>query len=155
MPRISLNLTQFQKEVPNLSKRLVEKVISDAKVQLTKVLFESVVQTTPVLTGQARNNWNIGVGAKPEGSVLGGTGVEVTGEGPTPEERVKINQATKDIRSQSLREKVWITNRLGYVKELDEGSSTKAPSGIRAVAVERALSAKLKGVGSMRDNESE
>jgi len=160
---ININVDQLRSRFPNDFQRLVGKVIVDVQVKLLRKIYKEVVETTPVLTGQARNNWDIGVGDKPVGTILGPTDVQDTGTGTTmtPSEREKVRQAVEELRKEAPGQKVWITNRLDYVQGLDEGSSTKAPHGIRALAVLTALEAtltpgarkKLEGLVSNSDEE--
>lgn len=140
-------------ELKKYGQSLVSKAVIDLEAQLVKVVYEAVVETTPVLSGQARNNWRIGVGVMPEGIHPGGTGIEVTGTPMTGEEASRASAAGKELRGTGKPQKVWVTNNLSYVPGLDEGDSTKAPLGIRAIAVDRALSVGLKGIQGDQDSE--
>lgn len=145
--KIKLDLSDLS-ALPQFVDGMVSRAIIDAQAEITKLLQAGLVETTPVLTGQARNNWEVGVGSKPNNVIIGGTEIGVTGSPATSTEMQKARDAIKVLRSQPVGQTVYFTNRLNYVAGLDVGDSTKAPQGIRAVAIDRALSRSLKDVQS-------
>lgn len=151
--RVTLSLAQFQRQFPGMAVQVAERAIVDLQCRLVEKVYEAVVETTPVLTGKARHNWQMGINSKPTEKHEGVAGVDVTGAPMTSDERSRVRAITKRLREMKAGQKVWITNRQNYVIGLDLGDSTKAPHGIRAVAVDRALSANLKGVRSSSGDE--
>ncbi len=91
-------------------------------------IFRGVVQKTPVDTGWAQNNWNISVGSvdltvtpKPEGSGSPG-GFDAL-------------RKMEDVDIDRVGEIVYISNNLGYITYLEQGSSDRAPNGMVRVTV--------------------
>ena len=155
--RINMNVDRLRQQFPAMAQRLIQKAVVDLQAKLVRTIYKEVVELTPVLTGQARNNWDLNLNDKPYGIVPGPTDVDATGTSITPAEREKVKQLVSELRAMPAGQKVWITNNVPYVHGLDVGDSTKAPNGIRAIAVDRALNQKLKlkGVRSEQDGEVE
>lgn len=126
-----------------LEKKLVETVVIEKQGIIAGAVFEQLVEVTPVLTGKARNNWNPSIGER-DASEHPTAGVSRTGASMTSGERGKIELVKQQLRRKPLGQIVYLTNGLVYVVFLDEGSSKKAPAGIRLVAVQQAIS-KLRG----------
>lgn len=109
-----------------------EALTSEINTDIRKIAFKilrNVVVATPVDTGRARGNWQIGVDrAKSEvltvddksGSVSIGKGVSVL-------------RGVGDFKS------IWITNNLPYIGKLNDGSSEQAPKKFVETSIVRAL----------------
>lgn len=80
-------------------------------------LYSSLVDQSPVDTGQFSSNWQLGVGAPNT------TTTEATTVPPL---------ILPDIR---LGATYYLTNSLPYAKKLDQGSSQQAPAGVVAVTI--------------------
>ncbi len=115
----------------------IEKWSNDMGIEVNLVIkklafdmFSDIVQATPVLTGRAKNNWNISVGSVDESIT------EEGGDSATIEsnQKSKAKEALAEITTfpPTL---IVISNSLPYITELNEGSSTQAPAGF----VERAI----------------
>ena len=97
-------------------------------------VFSDIVQSTPVLTGRAKNNWNISVGSVDRSTTKeGGNSASVESN-----QKSKAAIALAQIRTFPFGV-IWISNSLPYITELNEGSSNKAP----AQFVERAIANNL------------
>jgi len=79
--------------------------------------YARVTVKTPVDTGRARGNWNVGAG-RPDLSTT------KTGESPPPSLKKGDGEAA-----------IYITNNLDYVFELENGSSKQSPEGMVAVSM--------------------
>lgn len=105
-------------------------------------IAQALITGTPVLTGRARANWQIGIGSAPSGTV----GPEVpTGPGSTKAKLAQqanasavtataISTAQGAIAS-GKGEPIHITNNLPYIIPLNDGHSKLAPAGFIELAV--------------------
>jgi len=105
----SLDIASFAKETGLELELVTRKIALDA--------YTRVTIKTPVDTGRARANWNIGAGS-PD------LGVTEDTSKPSP------NLAKGDGD-----DAIFITNNLEYVHELENGSSKKAPDGMVAITM--------------------
>lgn len=88
-------------------------------------LFAKVVLRTPVLTGRARANWLASLG-RPGSSVLSATDKAGTGV---------IAKAAAKVKRSKLGQSIFFVNNLGYIKDLEDGTSKKSPEGMVKVTV--------------------
>lgn len=94
-----------------------------------------LVTKTPVDTGRARGNWQVGTKV----AAPGGTGdTDKSGTG-------SIAKAASILQSLNVGETVYITNGLPYIKALEDGHSTQAPQGMVKTTVAE-LKAFSKGI---------
>ncbi len=89
---------------------------------------DRVTEKTPVDTGRARGNWNMGAG-KIDRSV---------DEGATQAQQPSLQKGEGE-------KPIYITNNLPYINALEKGSSAQAPSGMVAVTMSE-LEAGIKNV---------
>jgi len=112
--------------MPLKGKNQLVQRLRDKSDQLCRALMLEahgrLIRKTPVRTGRARNNWNVGIGA---------VDLSTTDKGSYPKGGGEAMQAgiTK-IGSFKAGDVGFITNALPYVKPLEEGSSTQAPKGM-------------------------
>ena len=80
-------------------------------------LYSDIVQATPVDTGRAKANWNIGFGAI----------------------NTRVTKSTRfqliNLPKGSGKRAIYITNHLPYINRLENGSSKQAPSGMVALSM--------------------
>lgn len=110
-------------------KRFADKVKGREKAFLHKLLIEidtGVVLMTPVDTGRARSNWNIGV-----------NNVDLTERETEDNAQSVIERAKKIIRQVVVGDVIYISNNVKYIKFLEDGSSEQAPSGMVALTLQR------------------
>ena len=99
-------------------------------------VLKGIVAGTPVKTGKARSNWNVGIGA-PDYSIRPSEGA--TGAATIQRGQVVINAANP---GQALH----ISNGLPYIARLNSGWSKQAPTGY----IERAVAAARAAIKSIR-----
>jgi len=113
-------------------KKFSEKVDEDLNTLFNKIvfiLFRNIIAYTPVKTGRARANWNIGIGTEDLSTVefSGGDNADSAAL------NFAFNKASKDFE---IGEVIYLTNNLAYIKPLEEGWSDQAPNGMIARAME-------------------
>lgn len=135
---MSLSLPEFE-NVMNLSKKFVDEVVKDVQVNVTGMVYEAVLETTPVLTGKARRNWNLSIQTADVTTVEDVAGVSSTGVPMTGAEKERMRALASALRNLPMGQKVFVANGLPYVPGLDAGTSAKAPYGIREIAITRVL----------------
>lgn len=105
----------------------IPEVANNVKIAVSQEFLTEVIPNTPVDTGQARSNWNVGIGG-PDYSTR-----------PT-EGRSGSNALQRGVRkakSAKNGQGIHISNGLPYINRLNNGWSKQAPAGF----VERAYSA--------------
>ena len=90
-------------------------------------LFGAIIQSTPVLTGRARANWQLS-GSKPA------TGTVTTNDSTGT---VTTNKITTGIASALDWSQFTLTNNLPYIVKLEYGYSEQAPTGMVRTNVAR------------------
>ena len=105
--------------------RQVETGASDAVKSAALVINQVVILETPVLTGHARANWQIGLVTP------------VTKEIDATDESGAATIARNNtlIRARAKRVDIILSNNVPYINELNEGSSSQAPAGFVQLAV--------------------
>lgn len=115
---------------------------------------QSLVLATPVDTGRARSNWQVAVGAAPQGEVTTFTspvvnkrtkageatlsaGVAANGAAATEFALTAALEATKNFQGGVI----YITNNLPYIIPLNDGHSTQAPKGFVQTAILNGIAA--------------
>jgi hypothetical protein len=114
----------------------VEARTTEIKKQVARAVLTNVVTATPIRTGRARYNWNVGLGAPNHDtdiesfSSFGRTGDWL---GKMATSRVAILRATQ-------KDAVYISNALPYIQQLNQGYSPQAPVDyVRIAAISGAL----------------
>lgn len=106
--------------------------------QTAQTVDENVVRGTPVDTGRARSNWVVTKNA-PFGGVIPpyspGTklGISETGNAAGAIGQGSLVIATFRLLKDTT---IYITNNIGYVRKLNDGSSTQAPAGFIEAAIQ-------------------
>lgn len=136
------DLDSFSKRIRILGKRVEEN--SDALVRKVAVAIDTtVVLATPVDTGRARSNWQVGIGAAPTGTL------DSYGAGSSA--NVAIANGKRVIQQYNERHAgkyIHITNNLPYIVPLNNGHSAQAPAGYVEKAVVVGV-ATVQGAGSL------
>jgi len=129
--------------MPLKGKESLKKRLHDRSDKLVRgVALEAhgrIIRRTPVDTGRARGNWNIGVNAI-DRSVDGETKDSSRKKGGKTKRRAS-GAAQKSIQGGQGKilgdfqagDRLFITNALPYVPDLEKGSSKQAPQGMVAV----------------------
>lgn len=114
--KFQLDLDKFSKKVDIDFATLYKKVAFD--------LLTGVVMKTPVLTGRARNSWNIALDSINED-------VAPDGQQPLDDPSAKV----ASINFNKPFGTIFISNNLPYIGELENGSSKQAPQGMLQVTI--------------------
>jgi len=127
------NQREFELDIKRISEKLDVDAVTVAR-KLTFDVFRGIVLKTPVDTGRARASWNIGVG-RPDDTVSGGTGGS---KGDSVSQGIAQSKGSKGVsKVRNLRQQIFITNALPYIKALEEGhSAAQAPEGMVRVTLE-------------------
>lgn len=117
-----------------LTERVVRKITLDVTANL--------IETTPVDTGWARANWVPSIGLprlgaatdKPDPSIVPG--------------QVAVQQAgVFGVAAYRLKQgKVFISNNVPYIIDLNEGTSRQAPAGFVQAAIRKAVTSDIRGL---------
>lgn len=84
------------------------------------IVFSSVIKRTPVKTGLARSNWQIGINIQP-------TGIQSIGPA--------IGTSFDRIDMANAGDKLYMVNNLPYIQALEHGHSKQAPAGMVKVSI--------------------
>lgn len=118
-----------EKKFKSLSTRVLERIERNIK-GVALGIHENLVETTPVDTGWAKNNW------------LPKVGGQITEPAGSPES-VDTNAATSGLNEiagwKSGKGPINITNNVPYIGRLNQGSSDQAPEGFVEKAVQKAV----------------
>lgn len=130
------DLKRFARNIAIKGDQFVEK--TDALIRRVALAVDTaVVLATPVDTGRARANWQVGLGRAPSGTLAAPGSA---GEGTSN----ALNAAQAAIASYHGGVDIHISNNLPYIEALNNGHSSQAPSGY----VERAIVAGIDAVGA-------
>ena len=102
------------------------------------VATQTLVTNTPVDTGRARSNWQVGIDNSVAGAreaVAPGKGLGI-GEGANAGDAIAA--AEQVISTRKSPQSIHITNNLSYIRKLNEGHSAQAPAGFVQRAVQLA-----------------
>lgn len=137
------NPDRFADRITLMGRNIPEKVRL-IKIAAVAAIDQVVVLATPVDTGRARANWQVGLNAPKRGALL-----ENFDKGGSS----TISRNRTAARGTRAGETVYISNNLPYINRLNEGYSAQAPAnfvliGIRA-GVQQVKSA-IRTVGVFR-----
>lgn len=92
---------------------------------LATTINQSVVLATPVDTGHARANWQVGIGASPL--------AERDEEDQGGAETIRRNNGV--IQRRKTGQTIYLVNNVEYIVDLNNGSSAQAPANFVALAI--------------------
>ena len=121
------NLSQFRTGLASFSGEVFENHGQLLK-RVARSVITDVIAGTPVDTGHARANWQVGVNEVPTDELMI---VDPDGAATT----LKCLSQLSKSRAGDI---ISVVNNVPYIDELENGHSGQAPNGIVAVAVERA-----------------
>ncbi len=131
-----MNASQFGKEirafgnddVPDLVRSLHQKVMMEGLIRL--------IAKTPVRTGRARSNWQVGIGQRATGTVASEREL-LKGNQPRPNLPTlafigteTLNQGVAQLGHIEAFSVSHITNNVRYILKLEDGGSKQAPNGM-------------------------
>jgi len=105
---------------------------ADIDTDVRKLAFRivrNVTLATPVYTGRARGNWQVGIDTIKTSIVA----INDKSGGIT------ISSAASELAGVEGFNSIWITNNLPYISSLNDGSSTQAPKKFVETGIKRAL----------------
>lgn len=116
--------------------RIVEDGADRLVVETAVAVNQAVVIATPVDTGRARANWQVGIGVPVRSTTLEeDKGGQATMARNTA--KIRARKAGRDI--------IIISNNLDYIEDLNMGTSAQAPAGFVEMAVTAGLVAAARG----------
>ena len=123
--------------------RGLDRLTSRVVVKLTLDVTANLVETTPVDTGWARANWvpSIGEPALKDLPAVGPDNSQAVASAVTEQEVARA----KILGYVLKRGRVFVTNNVPYILELNDGSSTKAPAGFVQQAIAKAVTQDMRG----------
>lgn len=89
----------------------------------------AVVMGTPVLTGRARSNWQVGLNAPVNSVKYPAPDKPASPEAGMAEALTTGQQAVAQYKGSDGEGEIHITNNLPYIKKLNDGWSRQAPAG--------------------------
>ena len=113
-------LANFGGEVYEAHGKLIKRV--------ARSIVTDVIAGTPVDTGHAKGNWQIGINSAPTN--------ELSRNDPTGSET--LQECMSEITKAKSGDIIVLTNNVPYIQELEYGHSNQAPNGMVSVAVEKA-----------------
>lgn len=114
----------------SIDKELTDEVNKETRIVALKAL-RNLVLTTPVDTGRAKGNWQVGVNSDPT--------AEIDSNDRSGAMAINVGQATiNSIKGQGLVD-VVIANNLPYIERLNDGWSEQAPVKFVEKALRRAI----------------
>lgn len=111
-----------------LDKAYQVKVLGSLEKSMRAAAFavdRELVNTTPVDTGRAKNNWLLSLNL-PDTRLLKSS---------------EINLGASALEAFTFRDDILITNNLPYIRRLNDGSSVQAPAGFVDIAIQRGVNA--------------
>lgn len=122
-----MNLRQFAALTRKRASQIAIRV-NEVKIEVATAGMYVLAQSTPVDTGEAVSNWQVGVGAP----VVGTRAAYVPGKDRSTEEANRhavLEAARRPLLSAKPGEVIHLTNSLDYIVDLDQGKSLQAPPG--------------------------
>ncbi len=121
------NFKEFSRAVLDFKQTLLPEQYVLFQKKLAFQLLTGVVNKTPVDTGRARGNWQVGIDEIPSGELDkvdkgGGASISAGGE------------ALASLQP-GLFQIVYIANNLPYIVPLEDGHSGQAPQGMLALTI--------------------
>ena len=127
------NLDDFSRRIHQRALEMASGVEIAAK-ETALVVDQVVVTETPVDTGRARANWQVGIGQPVNTSTIETD--DSQSAGPT------LSRNEDEIERWTLAdENIHLTNNIEYITPLNEGSSAQAPAGFVETAILEGLEA--------------
>lgn len=135
------NIEEFNKAVAKVADTLAEEQLVLLHKKIVIELLHGVLMKTPVKTGRAKNNWQVGIGSAPD-SVMGPI-VRTNKHKIAADQSAKSAEAQRraQARARPIIERikayqlVWLVNNADYISFLENGSSKQAPNGMLATTI--------------------
>lgn len=124
----------------------VKKQVERKIIRYGSTLQQQLVLSTPILTGQAKANWQASIGA-PGGSFVGKGGPTSNRQDLAHGPPAVVDYGSYEAQAQGViagfkvGQVLYIFSNLPYIESLNAGSSTQAPAGFVETAVMKASAA--------------
>ncbi|MEE9367039.1 MAG: hypothetical protein V3W44_10155 [Dehalococcoidales bacterium] len=135
----------------------IDLAVEEVIAKISFAVFSAVTLATPVgdprlwqnpenappgyVGGRARGNWQIGIGADPEGE---------GDDPPDPTGSRVLDTARAELAGYEFgTEKIFIVNNVPYIGPLNNGSSAQAPAGFVEKATQAAVNAAEQGLSGL------
>ena len=120
-----MNLTIFQKKMAEVNERVKAGEL-EARKEIGAEIAYRIISRTPVDTGAARANWNVGLQANDTD----------TSHEPDPTGQSAVTRAHEKLAVMTSNQtRIFITNALPYINRLEHGHSDQAPNGMVQVTL--------------------
>ena len=113
--------------------RQLQDSVEEAVKTAASVIDQSVVSATPVDTGRARANWQVGINEQVESSVLE---TDRTGDATIARNEEVIDTFRLEGGGSGA---IYISNNVDYIEALNNGHSGQAPAGFVESGIQEAL----------------
>ena len=124
--------------------RAVDGFTSKVTQKVTLDVTANLIETTPVDTGWARANWVPSIG-KSHQSILGGKPDRITRAPLVASGEAQQATGIASITSYQINQgKVFISNNVGYIEDLNMGTSKQAPEAFVQGAIDKAVTSDIK-----------
>lgn len=121
-----------RQQIESAYKKKVEGLLRQVTVKTAADIQSDLDAQTPVDTGRARSNWLPSIGT------------------PRSDTTENLSGSTEIASNYKLGQKIFITNNLPYIKRLNEGHSTQAPSGYVELTVQKRVNRLKEAVRSIK-----
>jgi len=106
---------------------------------------QAVVLATPVDTGNARSNWQVGLNAPVVSERTPYAPGNRLGLGEQANAQAAMEQARQVVAGRGFGQSVWISNNVNYIGKLNEGFSRQAPANFVEMGILAAVEAARQG----------
>lgn len=129
------DLRRFSQRIFNLSKRIEPNANKKVKDAATAFLT-TVVNQTPVDTGQAVSSWKVGLNYRPTGTRVFAKGDKGSTAGAN--RSAVLSQELPKIAKRITGQTISVVNTVDYIQKLNAGGSKQAPAGFIDTAFQSA-----------------
>lgn len=145
----ALSAAEFANKVQKYARKTVQLIAREVTAKVFVQVANTILQTTPVLTGHARHNWIASMDEPETTEIEGVAGVAHTGDDITGDEESLITDLMAQFVATEGATTLYFSNSVPYIGALDSGSSAKAPAGIvqPSITASLALLKDTRGVG--------
>ena len=133
-------LVEFASRMHNLSLQMERGVVGTVK-QISKNVLREVVKATPVDTGAARSNWQVGLNAAPSGPIRPYSPGRHLGRSETSNANAAISIGSAIINAVGGDGTIYISNNVPYINILNNPPqhSKQSPANFVEIAARKAV----------------
>jgi len=119
-------MSSFEQQLRAIEAKTLDKMERAAR-KITLDAFTEVILRSPVDKGRFRGNWQVAIGAVPDGTL----------ELDDKTGSITISKAAAEAQGLELGDIVYLANNLPYAQRLEDGWSQQAPEGMVKLTVQR------------------